>query len=221
MATLTQPHWDKVPLALRQIVESIGDLPFTSRFYLAGGTAVALQLGHRISVDLDFFSTTDELWDQSRQEITASLKSRFPLQVAEDTFSTLVFNIQGSSVGFFSYGYPLLASTVPLEGIMLAGLLDLGLMKLDAIATRGARKDFYDLYFIAQHIPLDKLLERGKDKYPFVRDFGMLALTALVDWLLAEQQAPIESFPPVSWEEVKAFCLSEARRIGRKWLKPE
>jgi hypothetical protein len=56
VATLNDPHWELMPPFLQEIFIHIGKFPFASRFYLAGGTALALQLGHRLSVDLDFFS---------------------------------------------------------------------------------------------------------------------------------------------------------------------
>jgi hypothetical protein len=220
MAALTHLHWERVPPALRQIIGDLGQLAFSQRFYLAGGTAVALQLGHRVSGDLDFFSPSDDLGDASRREIVTALQKRFSLKVVENVFSTLVLDIHGSSVGFFSYSYTLLAPVLVVESVSLAGLLDIGLMKMDAIATRGARKDFYDLYFIARHIPLDQMLERAQEKYPYVRDFGMLVLTALVDFAVAEQQAPLETFPAVRWEKVKDFFVQEVRRIGRQWFEP-
>jgi hypothetical protein len=221
VAALIQPHWERVPPVLRQVIVEMGRLAFAQRFYLASGTALALQLGHRVSVDLDFFPFTDELWDASRREIIAALREHFALDVVEDTVSHLLFNVQGNHVGFFSYHYPLLAPIVTVEGVPLAGLLDIGLMKMKAIASRGARKNFYDLYFIARHISLDEMLEQAKEKYPYVRDFGVMALAALVDFSVAEQQAPIETFPPVSWERVKEFFVQEVRRIGRQWFEPE
>ncbi len=222
MASLSELHWERIPLPLREIMHTIGGCPFSRRFYLGGGTAVALQLGHRVSVDLDFFSATDELWDESRREITSSMRKEFPdLKLVANTLGTLVFEIRNYYIGFFSYGYRLLAPPIEVEGVKIASLLDLGLMKLDAIATRGARKDFYDLYFIVQRIPLEKLIEYGDDKYPHVKDFGMMALTGLVDFSVADKQAPIETFPPVPWEDVKDFFVKEARRIGKRWFESQ
>jgi hypothetical protein len=63
MASLTHPHWEAVPPLLRDLLSEIGQMPFIGRFYLAGGTALALQLGHRVSVDLDFFSDVDTVKD--------------------------------------------------------------------------------------------------------------------------------------------------------------
>ncbi len=218
MATLVQPYWERVSPLLRDIIVEVGRHGFTQRFYLAGGTALALQLGHRVSVDLDFFSTSDELLDESRQEIVAALRRSLQFDTIQDVVGSLLLNVQETAVGFFSYGYPLLAPPVMVERVALAGLLDIGLMKLDAIASRGVRKDFYDLYFIAQHLALDKLLERGQEKYSHTRDFGMMALEGLVNFESADQDAPVETFPPVSWEVIKTFCVQEIQRIGRQWF---
>jgi hypothetical protein len=218
VASLDQPHWETISPQMRQIIEFVGGRPFTDRFYLAGGTALALQLGHRVSIDLDFFSETDELEQPSRQEIIGALSQQFPLEVDEGGLASLLINVRGSYVGFFGYSYPLLAAPHTLEGIKVAGLLDIGLMKMDALAGRGSRKDFYDLYFIAQRMPLEEILARGQDKYPYVRDFGMMVLTAMVDFTIAEKQADIYTAPNVDWSVVKNYFVQEARRIGRSWF---
>src|SRR5688572_2769663 len=79
VATLEQPHWAAIPPLLQDIFQELGRQSFISRFYLAGGTALALQLGHRLSVDLDFFSDTDELEPESQQEIIRALQKRFSI----------------------------------------------------------------------------------------------------------------------------------------------
>ena len=91
-------------------------------------------------------------------------------------------------------------------------------MKLDAIASRGVKKDFYDFYFIAQTLPLTTLLERSREKYPDHRDFGIMALEALVDFSVADQQAAIQTTPSVDWAEVHSFCQQEVRRISHNWF---
>ncbi|MFN8458104.1 MAG: nucleotidyl transferase AbiEii/AbiGii toxin family protein [Anaerolineae bacterium] len=221
MAILTQPHWEQVSPLLQNVMVQVGHQSFAKRFYLAGGTALALQVGHRVSVDLDFFSASDELLDESRREIVAALRPHLPFQIVHDVAGSLLLNVQGTAVGFFSYGYPLLAETIMIEGIALAGLLDIGLMKLDAIASRGVRKDFCDLYFIAQHLPLNELLEHGQEKYPHTRDFGMMVLDSLVDFSVAEQQAAIETSPPIAWEDIKKFYIEAVQHIGRNWFEGE
>lgn len=218
MASLTTLHWEQVPLPLQKILREIGTYPFAKRFYLAGGTALSLQLGHRTSADLDFFSTTDELEATSRQEIIVALKQQFTVEADEGGLASLYLTIEGVDVGFFHYSYPLLSLPIIVEGIHLASLLDIGLMKMDAIATRGARKDFYDLYFIAQYIPLADILERGQEKFPYVRDIGMMFLMALVDFGNADLDTPVQTVQTVAWDEVKTFFAKEAKRLGRTWF---
>lgn len=83
MALLIHPHREAVPPLLRDLLAEIGQMPFASRFYLAGGTALALRLGHRVSVDLDFFSDVDEVGDESRAEIVTAFKRCRATEVLE------------------------------------------------------------------------------------------------------------------------------------------
>jgi len=106
MAALTQPHWHTITAELQGLLKFLGQQPFLSRFYLAGGTALALQLGHRRSVDLDFFSETDEVELLSRQEILNGLQP-VGIEVIENVGGNLLLLAHGIHVGFFSYGYPL------------------------------------------------------------------------------------------------------------------
>lgn len=218
MALLIHPHWEAVPPLLRDLLAEIGQMPFAGRFYLAGGSALALRLGHRVSVDLDFFSDVDEVGDESRAEIVAAFKQRRATEVLENVSGNLLMEVEGTPVGFFSYGYPLLEPPAEVLGVRVAGLLDVGMMKLDALISRGARKDFYDLYFIARQIPLEEMLHQGPIKYPYAHDYEMMALTSLTYFENADQQMAIESFPLTDWETVKGFFVAEARRLGRLWF---
>ena len=218
MASLSHPNWEAVSPLLRDLLAEIGQMPFAGHFYLAGGSALALRLGHRVSVDLDFFSDVDEVGDDSRAEIVAALKQRRATEVIEDAFGNLLMEVEGTHVGFFSYGYPLLEPPAEVLGVRVAGLLDIGMMKLDALISRGARKDFYDLYFIAQQVPLEEMLHQGPAKYPYARDYEMMALTSLTDFDNADRDVAIETFDRVSWEAVKDFFVAEARRLGRIWF---
>jgi hypothetical protein len=218
MALLIHPHWEAVPPLLRDLLAEIGRMPFAGRFYLAGGSALALRLGHRVSVDLDFFSDVDEVDDDSRAEIVAAFKQCRTTEVLENVFGNLLMQVEGRHVGFFSYGYPLLEPTAEVLGVRVADLLDIGMMKLDALISRGARKDYYDLYFIAQQVPLEEMLHQGPVKYPYARDYEMMALTSLTDFDNADRDVAVETFDRMSWEAVKDFFLAEARRLGRLWF---
>lgn len=221
MALLSDPHWEVVPPLLRELLIEIGQEPFSHRFYLARGTALALRLGHRVSVDLDFFSETDELLDDSRAEIVAALRKRRVVHVLEDVVGNLLLEIEGYRVGFFGYGYALLEPPDEVARVRVGSLADVGLMKLDAITDRGARRDFYDVYFISRHISLDRLLDQSSIKYPYVRGFGMMVLEGMVDFDRADQDASVETIPLVAWETIKEFFVQELRCIGRMWFEPE
>ena len=218
MASLMHPHWEAVSPLLRDLLAEIGQMLFASRFYLAGGSALALRLGHRVSVDLDFFSDVDEVGDDSRAEIVAIFKQHRTTEVLENVFGNLLMKVEGTHIGFFSYGYPLLEPPTEVLGVRVAGLLDIGMMKLDALISRGARKDYYDLYFIAQQVPLEEMLHQGPVKYPYAHDYEMMALTSLTDFDNADRDVAVETFDRLSWETVKEFFVAEARRLGQIWF---
>ncbi len=122
-------------------------------------------------------------------------------------------------ISFFSYIYTLVEPTVVVEGLQIAGLLDIGLMKLDAVAGRGSRKDFYDLYFIVSQVGLSELFALSEKKYPYSRGFQMRVLTALVDFDIADYQPDPVLLQPATWQEVKAFFTDQACRLGENWFK--
>ena len=100
----------------------------------------------------------------------------------------------------------------------MAGLLDIALMKIDALSGRGMKRDFVDLYVIAQQTPLHKILELGQKKYPAYRDLRMNALAAMTQFDAADQDAELTLLQPIPWDEVKRFFVAEARRLGSLWF---
>ena len=218
MASLTAPYWEALPAGLQDLLSALGQIDLVRPFYLAGGTALALRLGHRISVDLDLFATLDTLDDRLRAGIVEELLKWYAVELLQDSVLGLVLTADGQAASFFSYGYPLLDPTDVVSGVQIAGLRDIGLMKLDAIAGRGTRKDFYDLYHIASHVSLDDLFASAGVKYPHSPGFGMRVLTALVDFDIADQQDEPILLRAVEWEQVKTFFAAEARRLGKNWF---
>ena len=220
MAALAVPHWEAVTPGSQDLLAALGQIDLVHPFYLAGGTALALRLGHRVSVDLDLFANIETLDDPLRRGIVEELRKRYAVELLQDMVLSLVLTADGQPASFFSYGYPLLDPTDPVSGVQISGIRDIGLMKLDAIAGRGTRKDFYDLYVIASHVSLDELFASSGIKYPHSPGFGMRVLTALVDFDIADQQEEPILLQVVKWERVKAFFVAEARRLGQNWLDP-
>lgn len=159
-------HPDAISDQQRGVLRELGPVATEHGFYLAGGTAVALQLGHRRSVDLDWF-TQDSLSDpmQWAQQLR-NAGVRLVTESIDET--TLHASVHGVRVSFLEYRYPRLQSRVAWSkyDTELAALDDLACMKLSAIAQRGTKKDFVDLYAIVrEHRSLPALIERYRRKY--------------------------------------------------------
>ena len=107
------------------------------------------------------------------------------------------------------------------ENVALASIIVIGLMKLDALISRGSRKDFYDLYLIAQQISLAELLALGKSKYPYARDFEMMAVESLVMFENADRDLQPNMLIELPWDRVRNFFIAEARKTGKRWLGEE
>jgi len=132
---------------------------FKKDFYLGGGTALALQIGHRDSLDFDFFGSSEI----DAKKLFISIKNVFKeykvLKIQEDQ-DTLTVLIDGTiKMSFFSYPYRLLNKTIDEENIRLASIKDIGCMKLSAVTGRASSKDYIDLYYILQKMKLSDLLE--------------------------------------------------------------
>lgn len=200
------------------VFEALRQLPIWSEFYLAGGTGLALQIGHRVSVDFDLFSARDP-WDRSGlSALQQRLAACGPVEVVGEAVGTLKLAVRGVPVSFFSYDPPLLEPPVPEGGIALASRLDIGVMKLAAVVGRGGKKDFVDLYALAQEgLALETILEASARKFPQARDFAMQALRALAYFDDADPEPMPRMLRPVAWEGVKRFIADEVSRISRRW----
>ena len=217
MALLESPHWETITPIMHELLAWIGNQTFADHFYLAGGTALALRIGHRKSVDLDFFSETDEVHARTRQILIQGFSGRHA-QVIENVDGNLLLLVDGLHVGFFSYAYRLLEPAATVENVPLASLLDTGLMKLDAVIGRGSRKDFIDLYVITQQIPLPNLLRAGERKYQQVRDFPLMALEGLLQFDNADRDSQPEMLTDLTWENVRRFFVERSKVLGSDWF---
>jgi hypothetical protein len=187
----------------------------TNDFYLAGGTALALQLGHRLSFDLDYFSQTEFNSDLLIQK----LKYVKEVKLYKKAWGTVMGTIQNIKFSFFYYHYPLLYPLKEILKTKLADLRDIAPMKLSAISDRGTKRDFIDLYFILKTgVSLQKLLKFYDKK------FGKLAVNlvhlqkSLIYFADAEDEQMPQMVANVSWEKVKDFITRETKKISWKVL---
>jgi len=136
------------------------------------------------------------------------------VETARDGYLFTRVGEQGPALKFFHYPYPLVEPLEDLEGMALASLVDLGLMKLGAIISRARRRDFVDLYLLCRQVPLAELVRRSADKYGHVRDFPVQAFKGLMDRpLIADEPMP-ETRNALSWAEVEAWLDDEVRSLA-------
>lgn len=214
MATL---QWNTVTPVLKKIMTSFAKEPLAGEFYLAGGTALALQLGHRHSVDLDYFSQTQSDIPALTEPLRRALKDFSPV-LSDSSWGNLVFLADNARVGFYGYGYEMIRPFVEREAGRLASVEDIALMKMDALLARASRKDFYDLYAIGQKISLRELFDLASQKYPDVRDFEAQVVKHMAYFDRAEQETPPQLIMAVEWETVKDWFRKQAKEIGNSWL---
>jgi hypothetical protein len=192
-----------------ELLNHVGEL---STFYLAGGTALALHLGHRRSRDFDFFRGKDFL----PQDLLSSLREAGTLRVLQEATGTLTVMLHEVPVSF-RYDYPLLR---PLHqspwGVSLADPEDIAAMKLAALAGRGSRKDFVDLYIYTREVaPLEQTFARFREKYRGVSFDSYHLVRSLTFFEDAEAETMPEVLVPVAWDRVTAFFRAEAIRLFR------
>ncbi len=198
-------------------IQLVGKIPIVQNSYLAGGTALALQLGHRISEDLDFF--TPEEFDE---KILSSSLGEFPEFIQEGTAWRTVWGKVGETkFSLFYYKYPLIGETIGFEGLKLASKKDIAAMKIHAVSDRGTKRDFVDLYFLAQEFGMDEILLFYDDKYGDLEEKSYHLIRSLDYFSDADHdigdKAP-KMLASLSWDAVKKYFSGETLRLARKFL---
>lgn len=196
-------------LALRDL----GGIAEARGFYLAGGTAVALYLGHRLSVDLDWF-TDGRIEDESR--LAGQLREAAPrLAVEKLSRQALNCSVRNVRCSFIALPYRLMRPTLELPGFgcRIAALDDLAAMKLAAVAQRGARKDFIDVFALArEHRPLGELVRLYERRHGFAGSAHLM--NALVYFDDAEGDPMPRMLWKIRWGKVKDSIRGWVRRMA-------
>lgn len=214
-ASLTAPS--------QEAIRAIAGQSWSDDFYLAGSAALALYLGHRPVRDLDLMGV-NRLTSPERRDLLQQLLQLDPglrVETARDGFLYVRFASQ-VALRLYYYPYPLIDPEEVFAGLAVASLLDLGLMKLGAITSRGSRRDYADLALTCRRLPLAEMLERSPDKFGHVRDFPLQALKGLAEIAAATGEPsgePLPRFePPLGWAEVEAFVATEVRDLARRQI---
>ncbi len=183
-----------------------------SDFYLAGGTALALQIGHRISVDFDLFY---------KKEMPASLLQKIGRVFKGSKIETILkhseqisIKINGVKIDFVKYKFPLVFELSEFKGVKLASVPEIAAMKAYTLNYRGTYRDYVDMYFILKnkHSTLKEIKKIAETKYKY--DFNFR--------LFLEQMIYLEDFKPEKIEflgkkvdklEIKKLFKAEIKKI--------
>lgn len=193
----------------------LGQSGLLKNAYLAGGTSLALRLGHRISIDFDFFSPTK--FDPIMLANSLKKVGQFDIDTAAGI--TLVGQFNNVKFSYFQYDYPLLNPTDNYQGVSLASVEDVVAMKLVAISDRNTKKDFIDLYTIChQGMTLETMFGLYDKKYQVLEENKYTLMKSMTYFEEADMDNMPEMLINISWNEVKDFFVSESLRLGKIYL---
>lgn len=199
--------------AQQTVLGLLSRIPEVQTFYLARGTGLALHLGHRRSRDFDLFRAKEF----QPQDLLTRLWELEEVQVLQETAGTLTVALHGIPTSFFHYGYPLLRplhETPWAIGLALAD--DIAAMKLAALAGRGSRKDFVDLYFYCrERAALEEVFAFFREKYRGLAVDPYHLLRSLTFFDDAEAEVMPDLLRDDTWDQIKAFFRTEAARLFR------
>ncbi len=190
-------HYETIDKGTLDLLKHLQSSAIFSEARLVGGTALALQLGHRKSVDLDLFGHIN-LVDEELSELYSSIGHTKILSTSKNIKA---FMVNGVKVDTVNYGFKWLDDEIQIDGIRLASLRDIAAMKIAAIVNRGTKKDFIDIYYLLEHFSINDMLDLYCEKYPEGSLFIVLkSLTYFDD---AESDPMPYMFYDISWEEIK------------------
>ncbi|MBN8569544.1 MAG: nucleotidyl transferase AbiEii/AbiGii toxin family protein [Ignavibacteria bacterium] len=192
-------HLNILALQQKKIFDILSESNFISEYYLAGGTSLALQIGHRMSEDFDFFSPKD----LNPQFLKAQLSKIGIFKVSYEEQNTLHGVLEETKVSFITFNYKLLEQTISEKQFVLCSLLDLACMKLSAIQSRGTKRDFVDFYFLLQRFTIKEILDNFQKKFGSNNFNLSLIKKSLVFFEDAESQLMPVMLNKIEWDEIK------------------
>lgn len=203
-------QYNTVSAGTLELLKKLMSLDEFANMRLAGGTSLALQVGHRVSVDLDFFGELDF----SQVSMTKCFSGFESITTLKRSEQINIFEINGVKVDFVNYQYPWLEEELIVENIRLASKKDIAAMKIAAITGRGSRKDFIDLFFLLKEFSLTDIISFFEKKY--FDASPMLALKSLTYFEDAESNPLTNQIEPIEWASVKERIKDEVLKFIHK-----
>lgn len=192
---------------LLELLKKIMEEPLFKNFNLVGGTALSLQIGHRNSIDIDLFG--EQEIDQN--SFIETLKNFGDVLIKTSSKNILITEINTIKVDFVNYKYKLLDKSFEINQIRMLSDKDIAAMKLNAIAGRGSKKDFIDLFFLLKKYSLKEMISFYNQKYTDGSEFMVQkSLTYFDD---ADEQLSPKMFYDFNWEDCKQKIVEEVLKL--------
>lgn len=202
-------HLETVEPATLGLLRRLQESALLKDCRLVGGTSLALQIGHRQSVDLDFFGHVDA----TPEELEDELRQYGDLQVRKNSGNIHLFVLNGIHIDVVNFPFPWQKDLVIADGLRLAHVEDIAAMKITAVIGRGTKKDFVDIATLLETYSLNQILSFYEAKYPNASIF--MALKSLSYFDDAEPQPMPYMFSSLSWEETKQRVLQAIQALGQ------
>lgn len=198
-----------LPKDTKSALAVLGESKLLKNAYLAGGTALALRINHRISYDLDFF--TPENFDVN---IYIQKLGNIGLKLERQSEGTILGNIKNTKFSLFYYKYPLIDKIDSYQNINIVGVKDLVAMKINAISSRCTKRDFIDLFYLAKKFSLKEMLDFYDQKFGALAANQIHILKSLCYFDDAENDpAPNMIKDEFNWNKVKEFFTRETKAL--------
>lgn len=200
-------HLETIEPKTLELLRRLQSLSIFEHSRLVGGTALALQLGHRKSIDLDMFGSIEA----TSEEIQDACMNAGELEISKTSKNINIYWVDGIKVDCVNYPYEWLEECKVLDGLRLASVNDIAAMKISAIINRGTKKDFIDLHFLLKEMSLNQILDLYDKKYPDGSRF--IAIKSLTYFEDAESDPMPYMFNDVTWDDVKGSIISEVQKL--------
>jgi nucleotidyltransferase AbiEii toxin of type IV toxin-antitoxin system len=199
-------HPETITAGTQRTLRALRDRSLIGDAYLAGGTGLALHFGHRLSVDLDFFIAN--LFDEDI--FLARVQAMPDFSLVAKAPHTIHAVTEGTKVSFLGYPYPALFPLLRFLDVQVADARDIACMKMGAIASRGTKRDFIDLYVASERFGLRRIVEWFDRKYAQTRYNRLHILKSLTFFQDALKDPMPHMLTPVDWDDVVGFFRREA-----------
>ncbi len=203
-------QFDVLPDEQLNLFKMLSNEDWIKSFYLVGGTSLALQIGHRQSIDFDFFIDKDI----TNRDIINKLVELGDFELFNEADNTINGLLNNVNISFLKYEYPAVRKLLRYKNILIADMFDIALMKLGAISGRGSKKDFIDLFFLLDYYSLEEIFKEYKNKFGLEISNNYHLLKSLVYFEDAERQPMPKMIKKVKWEEVKKSIIQKAKPLN-------